>query len=163
MAVLEDLTSYETVLAVLGADRSELPEEVFIARNIWDELGPDITSWMPIGDTVDEILVDADDPNDETHAADKLIKLKAYARYYCAWLLLLSGDLMFVERVSDGQNEGQRSKRQDYEAMIDRLAGRMEKFKTALLQIYNPAITYSSPVLFSSASPTYDPVTNTNT
>jgi len=161
MAVLEDFTSYETVLAVLGADQSELPEEVFIARNIWDELEPDITSWLPIADTLDELLVDAEDPNDDTHAADKLIRLKAYARYYCAWLLLLSGDLMFVERISDGQNEGQRSKRPDYEAMIDRMAGRMEKFKTALLQIYSPAITYNSPALFSSASPDYDPVTNT--
>lgn len=163
MATLEDLTSYETVLAVLGADPSELSEEAFIARELWDEVDGAISSWLPAEDSVDSIISAAADPEDETEAAVKLVKLRAYARYYCAWLLLQSGDLLFAERISDGQNEVQRSRRTDYLGLMDRMAGRMEAFKTALLQIYDPSATYSAVTLFSSAHPSYDPVQNETT
>lgn len=163
MATLEDLTSYDTVLAVLGAHSSELPEEVFISRDLWTELEFDLSSLIPAPDTIDSILTAAEDPSDETDAATKLVRLQAYSRYYCAWVLLQSGDLSFAERISDGQNEVQRSRRTDYAALIDRMAGRMEKFKTAFLQIYDATVTYSSPTLLSSARPSYDPVQNETT
>lgn len=160
MPTLEDFTSYETVCAVLGADQEELPYEVYAARELWDELSVDLSVWLPAGWSLDAIIEAAEDPDDETGAAEKLLKLRAYARYFCAWLLLQSGDLLFVERISDGQNEVQRSKRSDYAGMLDRLAGRMGVFKSALLEMDDPSLPAVAVTFFSSASPNYDPVMN---
>lgn len=162
MATLEDLTSYEQVLAVLGIDDSELPESVFIARDLWAELDVDIASWLPSPDTVDSLLADSGDPGDETNAAAKVKRLELYAKYACAWLLLQSGDLLFSERIADGQNEQQRSKRVDYTGMLGNLRGNMDKHKTALLALYDATVTFSdnTPTWFSSARNAYDPVMN---
>lgn len=160
VATLDDFVSYETVLSVLGADRSELPQEVYIARELWEELSTDFSAWLPSGWDLDGIVNGEEDLGEGPSAAEKLIMLRAYARYFCAWLLLQSGDLLFAESISDGQNQVQRSKRVDYIALMDRMRGRMETFKTAILQMEDPSATYSTPTFFSSASPSYDPVMN---
>lgn len=162
---LEDLTSYSQVLAVLGIDTSELPEETFEARGLWDELSIDIATWLPVPDTVDSLIQAAENATDTTSADLKLHWLKMYSRYFCAWLLMQSGDLLLSERISDGQNENQRSRRPAYDALIDRFFGLKEKCKTAILTLYNPEIsaTRSVATLFSAASPSFDPVMNETT
>lgn len=161
MATLDDFTSYENVLAVLGVDNSELPHSLYMARELWEELSSDFSTWLPAGWDLDTIIANAEDPEDDEDSAEKLIKLRAYARYFCAWLFLQSGDLLLVEQISDGQNQAQRSKRENYDGMIDRMLGRMQVFKTALLQMETPTVSYSAPSFFSSATPSYDPVLNT--
>lgn len=162
MAALEDLTSYEKVLAVLGVDDSELPESTFIERDLWAEIELDIASWLPSPDTVDSLLVAATDPEDEDMSAEKVRRLELYTKYACGWLLLQSGDLLFSERIADGQNENQRSKRATYDGLLGKMAGQMEKHKTAILALYDASVSFitNTPTWFSSARNVSDPVMN---
>lgn len=165
MATLTDFTSYNEVMAVLGADTTEFPEANFDYRDLWLELEQDMEGWLPAEVSIDQILLAAEDSGDQTNADQKMVYLKAYSRYFCAWLISLSADLLFAERISDGQNEIQRSKRTDYSKLSDRLLGRAEKFKNLLLVLIDPTLSQSrrTSALFSTVSPSYDPVYNENT
>lgn len=163
MATLEDLTTYDKVLAVLGVDESELPETVFNARDLWTEVDLDIAEWLPSPDTVDTLLAASEDPDDDTDADIKMKRLRTYASYFCAWLILQSGDLLFSERIADGQNENQRSKRTTYGEIEDRLAAGMARHRTNLLALYDATLEFADavPTFFSAVGNLYDPATNT--
>ena len=155
------LTTSEAVRAALGiSDESgELPDQALIDLGIADLLRLDLAEWLP--KPILEIENEAAAEPDETARASlAYFALKAAATYFCASLILESGELSFVERYEDGQNK---MKRQafDQDKFLSKITGRYLYYRQqALTYLESPAETFSSSWMVGRSVPSYDPVTN---
>jgi hypothetical protein len=155
------LTSSEAVRAVIGVsdDSGELQDQTLIDLRIADLLLLELSTWLP--KTVIEIETEASASDDETSRASlAYLALKAAATYYCASVVLESGELSFVERYEDGQNK---MKRQAFEVskLHDRLMGKYLDYKQQVLTYTeSEAEIFSTRWMAGRSTPSYDPVTN---
>ena len=97
-----DLTSTEQILAVLTADGSDGIDAVKIdAQGLDDDLGAALDKALP------GVWEGIGDGSTGTPKQKRLLSL--VAKYYCAGVVARMAQVIFLKKVSDGSNEGQRS------------------------------------------------------
>ena len=155
------LTTSEAIRAALGISEEthELSDQTLIDLGISDFLRLELASWLP--KTPVEIETEASASEDETSRASlAYLALKAAATYYCASVVLESGELSFAERYEDGQNK---MKRQAYDIskLLDRVTGKYLYYRQQVLTYTeSPAEVFSTGWMVGRSTPSYDPVTN---
>lgn len=159
MHTILGLTDTNAVRAALGVIEEEVPDEHFINHDVAGELDIDLTEWLPDGTSLLTYIEasESDSPDPEELKVFKLLSF--YSKYFCALLVAQASDLLFVEQVSDGQNETRRSRRSSYDSLLAKLEGSADKYKKMVLEELGAATTAAA-TLFSRATPAYDPVLN---
>lgn len=106
MSDLLGLTSSEKVRASMGLSGRDLPDAVMDQMDIADELQVVLESWLP--DWESHLATGA---AEAASAVEKglLRTLRVYAKYQAAAILAVSAQNFVLERLSDGENEGQRN------------------------------------------------------
>lgn len=151
------ITSSETVRGVLGVEKEELPDSVFTDTNFSYELQILLEGWLP--ETISTVCSKA--VSSQTGYDTKLKLLKLCAQYAGALVISTHLNLGIAQQTSDGQNTFKRREKSLKEIVQTALA-RAEEYKAQLLEAYNETAA-ATPVLFGSASPTYDPVLGEDT
>lgn len=158
------LTTSAAIRAAIGVSEKsgELEDQVLTDLSMPDLLLLELSSWLPV--SIDDVEAGYDGATDETaKAALAWLALKAASTYYCATVVLESGEISFAERYEDGQNKVKRQST-DYQALLDRLAGKYAYYRQQVLTyLETPAEVYANNWMIGSSIPTYDPVTNSST
>lgn len=155
--ILLSITTTEAIRAVLGisATTEELPDSMFVESEFETELQVTLEQWLP--ETISTICAGAAAAT--TGYAEKLSLLKLCAQYEGALIVLSSAPLGFAQQLSDGQNEFHRDKKA-LAKLEELLRAKAGTFRTILAATYGETDPESAD-LFGSASPNYDPVTDT--
>ena len=155
------LTNSDAVRAAIGVsdESNELPDYTLTDLRIADLLLLELSEWLPV--SIVEVETAASQSGDETSRAGlAYLALKASATYYCASVVLESGELSFVERYEDGQNKFKRQTT-DMQKVLDRVLGRYQYYKQQVLTyLESPAEVFSTGWMVGRSAPNYDPVTN---
>jgi len=159
MHTILGLTDTNAVRAALGVVEEEVPDDHFINHDVAGELDIDVNGWLPDGVSLDTYIEASESESPDPDELRTFKLLSFYSKYFCALLVAQAADLLFVEQVSDGQNDSRRSRRQSYDELLARLEGAADKYKKLVLEDLG-ATTASAATLFSGVTPAYDPVLN---
>lgn len=110
-----NLTSTDQILAVLTVDETDIEAATIEAQGLDDDLGAQLDKALP---GVWEGIADSTGP--EASAA-RLRKLKLVAKYFCAGTVARMAQVFILKKDTDGSNEGQRSDKDGWLWMSDRL------------------------------------------
>ena len=152
------LTTTEAYLAMIGLDAAsnEMPDQLFADLEIEGALRLEFGSWLPV--TIEAVLAGADGSGSAADLA--YTACRQAARAWCAMEVLQAADISIAQRHSDGQNEFARQSYKTAE-LLQRLNATYSRYKDMALINLGRATTPSTTWLVGSASPSYDPVTNT--
>ena len=158
MSVILELTDTYAVRAAIGVseESGELDDSVFSDLDISNLLKVELIGWLPNYKSIrDDPLAKLEDTTEEL----KFLLLKGFSTYWCAYTMSLSSDVSFALRHEDGQNKMIRQTR-DVEELLNRLLTQALQYKSRLLAIISPPPSLLANWFVGSASPNYDPVTN---
>lgn len=149
-----DLTTTSQILAVLAVDDTDIDAEKIEAQGLDDDLGAQLDEALP---GVWEGLADGTGPK----ASDaRLRKLKLVAKYFCAGTVARMAQVFILKKDTDGSNEGQRSDKDGWLWMSDRLMESANKHLADLLtdleMVPATALPYT---MFTRVIPDRDPIT----
>ena len=155
-----DLTTSEAIRAALGISSAsgELIDQTMTDLGVVNLLKLELYSWLP--QSIDAIADAAEAETDETAPASlAYLALKAASTYFCAALLLESGEISFAIKHSDGQNEFQRQDK-DVQQILERLRGRYADYRQQALTYLESPLVAATGWMIGRSVPGYDPVTN---
>lgn len=152
------VTTTEAVRALIGIDEAsgELPDQLFVDWEIEDALRLELGTWLPA--PLATIIAGGDGTGS---AADlTYLALRNAGRAWCAWQVMMAGDISIAQKHDDGQNA---FSRQAYklEDLLQRLGALYSKYRDMCLDFAGQTATSSTSWLVGKSSPSYDPVTNT--
>lgn len=157
MADVLGLTHSNTIRATLGVDDHDLPDQSVTDFDVASNLRIDLRTWFPQWSAL------VADVSGDAVIADQLAALKIYAKYFCAYEILISGQMKFLQRRADGDNQSHRYKEDKLEELRLAYKSRMEQAQAQVLDIttsFSPTgsgdRTYSQ---FGISKPTTDVVT----
>lgn len=149
-----DLTSTEQILAVLTVDDTDIDAEKIEAQGLDDDLGAQLDEALP---GVWEGIANGTGPQAST---SRLRKLKLVAKYFCAGTVARMAQVFILKKDTDGSNEGQRSDKDGWLWMSERL---METANGHLSDLLKDLDLVSETVMpyrmFVRVTPDRDPVT----
>jgi hypothetical protein len=149
-----DLTTTVQILAVLTVDDTDIDAEKLEAQGLEDDLGAALDKALP-----GEWEGIADETGVKFTAARKR-KLKLMAKYFCAGVVARMAQVFILKKDTDGSNEGQRSDKDGWLWMSDRLLETADGHLTDLLEDLQLVPEASMPfTVFSRVIPTRDPIT----
>ena len=154
-----DISDYTDTNAIRGAlllDEDEIPDEMLVNQNLDVALISDLDDWLPSHAAIWEDGFAADAEPDEIK---RQRFLQLYAMWFCA-LRVAEGYPSWPQQMTDGKMEIRRFQQIDFEKMLSRCLGHVDKYKRALLVSLGEAITASTqvPVFVSGVRAAYDPV-----
>lgn len=149
-----DLTDTKQILAVLTVDDTDIDAEKIEAQGLDDDLGAQLDEALP---GVWEGLADGTGPK----ASDaRLRKLKLVAKYFCAGTVARMAQVFILKKDTDGSNEGQRSDKDGWLWMSDRLMETANKHLADLLTDLELVPATAMPYrMFVRVIPDRDPIT----
>lgn len=149
-----DLTSTAQILAVLTVDDTDIDAEKIEAQGLDDDLGAQLDEALP--DVWSGI---ADGTGAEASDA-RLRKLKLVAKYFCAGTVARMAQVFILKKDTDGSNEGQRSDKDGWLWMSERLLETANKHLADLLKDLELTPETTMPYrMFVRVTPDRDPVT----
>lgn len=101
MMNIDDLFSFDTIRSVLTVSDVDLPDELLSSYGLEDEI------W---------VLLDRNVPQWETVAEGSGLarKIKVYVKYSAAAIIAVTAPVFILKKITDGDNEGQRSDRDGF-------------------------------------------------
>ena len=139
--ILSDLLNLDTVRGVLTVSEADLPDEVLENYGLEDEIG---------------MLLDRNVPNwEEIDDSSKERKLRVYVKYKAAAIVAVTAPVFILKKMTDGNNEGQRSDRDGFRWIADEFNAKADEVLTDLLELE----TSTGFVITSAVSPTRDAIT----
>lgn len=154
----EAITAYTTTDAVrgaLGLTPGDIPDSSLIDQQLALELEADLSVWLPTHATLYAAGIASGAASTEKLQA---AYIQLYAQWFCASLVVTQMTLGIPMMISDGKSEMQRFPSLDLEALMDRVVGRKDLYKTRLAETEGQAETLSTTIM-SVGVPDYDPVT----
>ena len=154
------VTTSDAVRATLGVSElaQEMPDGYFASRNIASALRLELSSWLPA--TLEELedAADAADEGDDAILVWDAVQLAS--TYWCAWEVAKTAPIALFQKISDGQNEAQRSAWNQQE-LLAVLANGYALYRDKALEVYTDATptTATASWLAGVSRPTTDPVT----
>ncbi len=155
MSDILGVVSYDTVRALLGLTLEDVDDTALSSFLVEQDVTLDLLKWFPDYTTV----LDSSYP-DQSKLALLELSLNAYIKYYSAWIVSFALEGMMLKKLTDGENEGQRSDKINYQQIRDNLRIKAELLKKDISEAVAPDISVSQLSLFSVVTPSYDPVTN---
>jgi len=151
------LTDTDETRSALGVDTTDITDEGICDMHPEDDLEADLLGWLPTYQSV--IIAEGLSASPTTEQRLKFLKLKIYAKYFIAVIVVTSGINSILQKASDGSNEGIRFTNITLKDLKNDLIEARDSAKSELELLVTPTLetSYSH---FGSASPTYDPVTN---
>lgn len=149
-----NLTTTEQILAVLTVDETDIDGEKLEAQGLDDDLGAQLDEalsgvWEGIADGTGPKASDA-----------RLRKLRLVAKYFCAGTVARMAQVFILKKDTDGSNEGQRSDKDGWLWMSQRLLETANKHLADLLTdlelVAETALPYQ---MFVRVIPDRDPIT----
>jgi hypothetical protein len=158
MIQILNLTNSDAVRAALGIseDSKELEDYVLQELRLDRLLKIELSTWLP---TYKEIAEDPLAEVEDTTEELRLFLLQGYATYWCAYTMMMTGEVSFALRHEDGQNKMIRQT-YDVEELLNRLLTRALQYKSQLLSLISPSPAALVNWFIGSAQPNYDPITN---
>jgi hypothetical protein len=149
-----DLTSTAQILAVLTVDDTDIDAEKIEAQGLDDDLGAELDRALP---GIWEGLADG---TGEKATPARLRKLKLAAKYFCAGTVARMAQVFILKKDTDGSNEGQRSDKDGWLWMSDRLMDTANGHMQDLLKDLGIVAAVTTPyTMFSRVIPDRDPIT----
>lgn len=149
-----DLTSTDQILAVLTVDETDIEAATIEAQGLDDDLGAQLDEALP-----DVWAGIADGTGPEASDA-RLRKLKLVAKYFCAGTVARMAQVFILKKDTDGSNEGQRSDKDGWLWMSDRLMETANKHLADLLTDLDLVPPTAMPYqMFVRVIPDRDPIT----
>lgn len=143
-----DLTTNEQILAVLTIDETSLDDTMLAGYGLEDDLLIALEGTLP---TWKQVMVEGSKVNQA--------RLRSFAKYFCAGTVAVSAQVFVLKKDTDGNNEGQRSDKDGWAFLSDKLLARAQTFLDDLLA--DLELEPAAPVLsfVSVASPARDVIT----
>ncbi|QBJ04567.1 hypothetical protein HOV23_gp007 [Pseudomonas phage Lana] len=149
-----DLTSTAQILAVLTVDDTDIDAEKIEAQGLDDDLGAQLDKALP---GVWEGIADGTGTGAST---SRLRKLKLVAKYFCAGTVARMAQVFILKKDTDGSNEGQRSDKDGWLWMSDRLMETANDHLRDLLKDLDLVPATAMPyTMFARVIPERDPIT----
>lgn len=155
------MTDSDAIRAALGVvNESEYPDSLMTAFGMEEELELALSLWLPESVAYEDIITKGSTKSTASKQNRKrYLLLSNYAKFYSAYLAAIAATTWINKSVGDGQNEIVR-----FEATESLAEAMMNKAKGYQMELLS---TFSSSQLaatswFSSAAPSYDPVTGEN-
>lgn len=149
-----DLTSTAQILAVLTVDDTDIDAEKIEAQGLDDDLGAQLDGALP---GIWSGIADSTGPK---ASPERLRKLKLVAKYFCAGTVARMAQVFILKKDTDGSNEGQRSDKDGWLWMSDRLMETANQHLSDLLKdlelVPETAMPYR---MFVRVTPDRDPIT----
>lgn len=117
------LTTTEQILAVLTVDDTDLEAEQVDGYGLEDDLLIALESQLPTWQTV---LAEGSKVNQA--------RLRSFAKYFCAGTIAVSAQIFVLKKDTDGNNEGQRSDKDGWGFLSEKLLARAQAFLDDLLE-----------------------------
>lgn len=153
-----DLTTTKQILAVLAVDDTDIDAEKIEEQGLDDDLGAQLDAALP---GVWSGIADGTGPK----ASDaRLRKLRLVAKYFCAATVARMAQVFILKKDTDGSNEGQRSDKDGWLWMSERLTetanGHLKDLLTDLELVPATAAPFQ---MFVRVTPERDPITTPRT
>lgn len=150
------LTTYTAIRAALGVDDHDMKDAALTGFEVDKNLSIDLRTWFPKWSDLKSVVTPTADETAQITA------LQVYAKYYCATEILLSGQMAFLQRRTDGEIQSHRFKEDKLEDLRKAYKERMELAKTQVLEIttvHTPTTDEPTYTLFSRQAPGTDVIT----
>lgn len=159
MATFFGFTEYEEVIGQLGVDSVEFTEATFNSMGLVNELQLDLLNWFPA-----YAALSSDTSTDVAVESQKLA-MRIYCKVFCAYEVLITAPLKFVQQIGDGDNATRRFQHKDsLNDFKDELLDKRNSMKLRVLsyQTAHSPTTVVQTVVFPGmaiASPSVDKIT----
>lgn len=151
------LTTYDAIRAVLGVDSDDISDTTLTDFDLEPHLKLDLSFWFPsyqglidkVGKSDSELL--------------QISALEIYAKYFCANEVLISANMQFLQRKSDGEVESHRFQEDSLKELKDEFKERVATAKKMVLNLvteFSPEKVSATPKFFSKSKPSNDVVTD---
>lgn len=140
-----NLTSSDQIRSVLTVSQADLPDETLDAYGLEDDLAVDLDNWATDWSSIVDV----------TQA--RLLRL--YAKYFCAGTVAATAPVFVLTKMSDGDNEGQRSGNEGFLWLSKALLAKAAGYRSQLLEVLGTAQAVSSVPLLSRVPPARDVIT----
>jgi len=156
--LLDGVTNTDAIRAVIGVgeDANELPDSYFLARKMEGALRLELSTWLP--ETLEYLQESASTALEGDTEVLVWDAVQQAAGYWCAWQVCRTAPIALFQRLSDGQNQVQRTQF-NLEELLEQLRGGYLENRDRVLDLSNVAPTANTAWMFGIASPTFDPVT----
>jgi hypothetical protein len=149
-----DLTSTAQILAVLTVDDTDIDAEKIEAQGLDDDLGAQLDEALP------GIWSGIADGTGTEFTVERQRKLKLAAKYFCAGTVARMAQVFILKKDTDGSNEGQRSDKDGWLWMSQRLLETANKHMGDLLKDLKLVAPTAMPYqMFVRVVPDRDPIT----
>lgn len=147
-------TTTDAIRAAAGVTDVEIPDQLLTDQMLESQVQTAVYRWLPTHGTVYSEGTAASPTAEQVYKKDLLVH---YCLFYGA-VRVVEMIMALRHKVGDGKSEVQRFD-VDWEALLEILKARRDEAQTLLEEIINPSD--GGPGYFGTASPGYDPVTNT--
>lgn len=149
-----DLTTTKQILAVLTVDDKDIDAEKLEAQGLDDDLGAQLDAALP---GLWEGLANETGPK---ASPARLRKLRLVAKYFCAATVARMAQVFILKKDTDGSNEGQRSDKDGWLWMSERLMETAnDHLKDLLTDLELVPATAAPFQMFVRVTPERDPIT----
>ena len=157
MTPIGDFTDTDRILGVMGLTERDLPETQLVSMQIQIELAIELYSWFPDYDTRYDAWYNAGSPV----AADQnnIHLLQSFCTFYAAYLVCSGLELFIQISITDSKMQMSRYANLDLDGIRKRMLANSAKAKKVLATAEGIVLPSTTPTLFSSVSPSFDPVT----
>lgn len=149
-----NLTSTPQILAVLTVDDTDIDGEKIEAQGLDDDLGAQLDAALP------GVWEGISNETGNKYTPARLRKLRLVAKYFCAATVARMAQVFILKKDTDGSNEGQRSDKDGWLWMSDRLMetanGHLKDLLTDLELVPATAAPFQ---MFVRVTPERDPIT----
>ena len=149
-----NLTDTQQILAVLAVDDTDIDAEKIEAQGLDDDLGAQLDGAL-LG-----VWEGVADETGAEYTAARLRKLRLVAKYFCAATVARMAQVFILKKDTDGSNEGQRSDKDGWLWMSERLMetanGHLKDLLTDLELVPATAAPFQ---MFVRVTPERDPIT----
>lgn len=148
------LTTTAQILAVLTVDDTDIDAEKLEAQGLDDDLGAALDKALP------DVWAGIADETGADFTAARKRKLKLMAKYFCAGVVARMAQVFILKKDTDGSNEGQRSDKDGWLWMSDRLLETADGHLSDLLEDLKLVPETVMPfTVFARVIPDRDPIT----
>lgn len=157
MVQVTQYTDTDAIRGSLGADASDVGDQLISSSNIELELLVDLDTWLP---THAAVFLAGNQPAASDADVAKKNYIRLYSQWFCAYELA-SRFLLFPQIISDGKNQMNRFAQIDLDKVKGNASARMAKYRGLLNASVNLVAASGGVAIVKKSVPDFDPVTNT--
>ena len=147
------LTGTEEIRSILGLSIMDAADQHFLDFGLEADLEADLLDWRSDYAT---IITDGTEGTPTADQRRSYLILRKYAKYFCAYQVIISAESFIAQMVSDGNSQFKRYAA-DWDKIRERIAGILSAAKDELIELID-AITASPHTIMGKSTPDYDPV-----